>query len=357
MSCYKLLHLSIFLIVGLKFTNSEREHKVHNIVLYPKKYSWCLTTPIQQIVASPGYESVTIDNNVCVGACYSYSIPKTQPAEPGEVIGPYCDSCQPAKIKCYHVNLKADAQNLDGPRTTQKRVQIIVDCACASCDVIRKDDCDISDENTVELPSNLFLNTTTKQDPEEVPELLKMQNGIYNKMKAHDQLKHKKIIDLYRRIEDGGNKVNNESFNELNEILHYKKVKDILNKNDDEEDDEDDSSEEDIIPLPDGAFEERNHYNIVTDPPVIHQTTEKVPEAPSLTPPSHHNHHHHHQLGEVQQVGETVEHLIKGPHGSMVLTPVEKLHIDSDALKNNDEGLVISYEDHHAKKPNHITVN
>lgn len=56
-------------------------------------------------MASPGYEPTTIDNNVCVGACFSYSIPRTQPAEPGELIGPYCDSCQPAETKCYHVNI------------------------------------------------------------------------------------------------------------------------------------------------------------------------------------------------------------------------------------------------------------
>lgn len=76
---------------------------MHNIVLYPDRHSWCQTTAIKQIVASPGYESVTIDNNVCVGACYSYSIPRTQPAEPGELIGPYCDSCQPVGTRCYHV--------------------------------------------------------------------------------------------------------------------------------------------------------------------------------------------------------------------------------------------------------------
>lgn len=78
--------------------------QVHNIVLYPERHSWCQTTAIKQIVASPGYEPTTIDNNVCVGACFSYSIPRTQPAEPGELIGPYCDSCQPAETKCYHVS-------------------------------------------------------------------------------------------------------------------------------------------------------------------------------------------------------------------------------------------------------------
>lgn len=42
-----------------------------------------------------------------------------------------------------------------------------------------------------------------------------------------------------------------------------------------------------------------------------------------------------------------VVHLIQGPRGSLVGSPGEaKLHIDSDALKPNDEGVVIDYENH-----------
>lgn len=78
--------------------------QVHNIVLYPDKQSWCKTTAIKQVVTSPGFKQTTIDNNVCVGACFSYSIPRTQPAEPGELIVPYCDSCQPVTTRCYHVS-------------------------------------------------------------------------------------------------------------------------------------------------------------------------------------------------------------------------------------------------------------
>lgn len=66
-------------------TTAHREHKVHNIVLYPDKHSWCRTTTIKQVISYPGYHSVEIDNNVCVGACFSYSIPHTEPSDPGEV--------------------------------------------------------------------------------------------------------------------------------------------------------------------------------------------------------------------------------------------------------------------------------
>lgn len=66
-------------------TTAHREHKVHNIVLYPDKHSWCLPTAIKQVISYPGCKSVEIDNNVCVGACFSYSIPHTEPSDPGEV--------------------------------------------------------------------------------------------------------------------------------------------------------------------------------------------------------------------------------------------------------------------------------
>ena len=69
--------------------------KVHNIVLYPDKHSWCKTTPIKQVVTWPQCSSQELDNNVCVGACFSYMVPHSEPSAPGDLIRPYCDSCQP----------------------------------------------------------------------------------------------------------------------------------------------------------------------------------------------------------------------------------------------------------------------
>lgn len=74
--------LMLFMVV---LTEAHREHKVHNIVLYPDKHSWCRTTTIKQVISYPGCKSEEIDNNVCVGACFSYSIPHTEPSDPGEV--------------------------------------------------------------------------------------------------------------------------------------------------------------------------------------------------------------------------------------------------------------------------------
>ncbi|KAJ8921225.1 hypothetical protein NQ315_013697 [Exocentrus adspersus] len=190
------------LIIGiLEAVYCEREHKVHNIVLYPEKHSWCQTHQIQQIVASPGYEPVTIENNVCVGACYSYSIPKTEPAEPGELIGPYCDSCQPSEIKCYHVKLHADGKNVEGPKIVQKRVQIIMNCSCQSCNKIRKEDCEITDENTLELPQNLFKNEKNTNEPsiEELPDLLDAPNSNETENVIHDVEKDIKLKNKLKK--------------------------------------------------------------------------------------------------------------------------------------------------------------
>uniref|UniRef100_A0A8D8SNJ9 Neuroblastoma suppressor of tumorigenicity 1 n=1 Tax=Cacopsylla melanoneura TaxID=428564 RepID=A0A8D8SNJ9_9HEMI len=140
-------------------TASHKEHKVHNIVLYPDKHSWCKTTPIKQVITHPGCKSVEIDNNVCVGACFSYSIPKTEPITTGEVV-PYCDSCQPTVVIWKHVVLECPDSDYEEDNVMTKRVEMIDQCACASCKQATSD------------------STTTKtesQDPKsDVPELMSL---------------------------------------------------------------------------------------------------------------------------------------------------------------------------------------
>ncbi|XP_055922050.1 uncharacterized protein LOC129953189 [Eupeodes corollae] len=127
------------IIFGLTFvqilliTQAYREHKVHNIVLYPDKHSWCKTTTIKQVISYPGCTSIEIDNNVCVGACFSYSIPHTEPSDPGEVIVPYCDSCQPSDTTWHQITLQCN-KNDDTPSQLIKHVQIIHNCSCTSCE-------------------------------------------------------------------------------------------------------------------------------------------------------------------------------------------------------------------------------
>uniref|UniRef100_A0A2H8TV44 Neuroblastoma suppressor of tumorigenicity 1 n=1 Tax=Melanaphis sacchari TaxID=742174 RepID=A0A2H8TV44_9HEMI len=110
-------------------TNSTlRQHKVHNIVLYPDKHSWCTSTPIKQVISDVDCDPVEIDNLVCLGACFSYSIPRTVPANNGDEVNSYCDSCQPVNTLWIPVKLKCS----DGSNHT-KRVQLIKECRCSSC--------------------------------------------------------------------------------------------------------------------------------------------------------------------------------------------------------------------------------
>ncbi|XP_065220587.1 uncharacterized protein LOC135845720 isoform X3 [Planococcus citri] len=109
----------------------HREHKIHNIVLYPDKHSWCKTTAIVQVVGHPGCSSVKMDNNVCVGTCFSYIVPRTVPDTPGDVL-PYCDSCQPGHTTWKKVTLECTEGNFKNQNLT-KYVEYIHDCNCGSC--------------------------------------------------------------------------------------------------------------------------------------------------------------------------------------------------------------------------------
>ncbi|RZF36895.1 hypothetical protein LSTR_LSTR004583 [Laodelphax striatellus] len=126
---------AVLLFFAATFVSGNTEHKVHNIVLYPDKHSWCKTTAIEQVIGHPGCEPVTLRNNVCVGACFSYSIPRTLPAAPGDVL-PYCDSCQPSVSALHHVTLKCKkGEGGDGEEseTMNKVVEVITNCSCMTC--------------------------------------------------------------------------------------------------------------------------------------------------------------------------------------------------------------------------------
>ncbi|XP_035776723.1 uncharacterized protein LOC118458410 [Anopheles albimanus] len=113
---------------------ANREHKVHNIVLYPDKQSWCTTRNITQVITEPGCKQVTIDNNVCVGACFSYSIPHTEPSDPGEIIGPYCDSCQPSEVSYKAVKMDCSEHPTMKTPYLEKHIQLIHNCSCTACE-------------------------------------------------------------------------------------------------------------------------------------------------------------------------------------------------------------------------------
>lgn len=43
------------------------------------------------------------------------------------------------------------------PLVLQKRIQVITNCSCQSCDKVRTEDCAINDTNTQELPLHLYV--------------------------------------------------------------------------------------------------------------------------------------------------------------------------------------------------------
>ncbi|KAK9746647.1 DAN domain [Popillia japonica] len=373
----------------------DREHKVHNIVLYPERHSWCQTTPIKQVVALPGYESMTIDNNVCVGACYSYSIPRTQPAEPGELIGPYCDSCQPINTKCYHVNLRADEKNEDGPRMIQKRVQIITNCTCLSCDKIQTSDCEITDEGTAELPADLFAmlygnsslltfnssyddvkellnlpkdrtdinpNTTNMKDEQKLELKMKLVQMLKNLIEVNmAKQENSVLLQLIGILENAKSDVSPKNlislFNSVSdEDVNIVKIKEILLRHFRDRRQPRRSLQRETHRNGDPGDTNRYEQDPGGDPQIppapfrLGMGIQETPTDTNKIPEGIHRSHPHHFVGQVQTVGLDTGHLMKGPHDSLVLVPnvkvEKKLHIESDEVQPNQEGVVIEYENH-----------
>lgn len=191
---------------------AHREHKVHNIVLYPEKHSWCKTTPIKQVVGHPDCGQLEMDNNVCVGACFSYSIPRTEPTAPGEV-APYCDSCQPSTVTWKHITLNCG----EDKEPMMKRVEFIENCSCLTCRHVEPEvSPTVHEVTTVDVPQLLNMmsqpkgNGSSQQPPGAVPhnkhnyklsQLLKLLSGsedLVGLNSAEDKL-HVLITELKER--------------------------------------------------------------------------------------------------------------------------------------------------------------
>ncbi|XP_055857884.1 homeobox protein cut-like isoform X2 [Episyrphus balteatus] len=223
--------LGLMIVQLLLIVQAYREHKVHNIVLYPDKHSWCKTTTIKQVISYPGCTSIEIDNNVCVGACFSYSIPHTEPSDPGEVIVPYCDSCQPSETTWHQITLQCSKNDADTPSQLIKHVQIIHNCSCTSCE---KDSVGIA-----KFPENnedFFLQQSADA---ELLDALQSRRNESNHLennerskKMHSLLNHK-LITLLRNIQANNSEHDKEQlfdlFNVMQEPMKHKvKAKNII---------------------------------------------------------------------------------------------------------------------------------
>ncbi|CAL8143786.1 unnamed protein product [Orchesella dallaii] len=106
-------------------------HKVHNLALYPERHSWCQATPIRQEISHPPEcEPTVIDNVVCLGACFSYSVPRAQDYEP---IAPYCDKCDKTVTSWTVVTLNCTSESNGETYQLPRNVELIQNCSCVDC--------------------------------------------------------------------------------------------------------------------------------------------------------------------------------------------------------------------------------
>ncbi|XP_078729396.1 uncharacterized protein LOC144945060 [Lampetra fluviatilis] len=109
--------------------------------LPPTGPAWCETRNITQIVSHAGCASREIDNRVCLGQCYSYSVPDTLPQTSESLL--HCDSCTPSDTTWDVVTLQcgddysdggdADDDGAEGSPEVTKLVEKILRCECQAC--------------------------------------------------------------------------------------------------------------------------------------------------------------------------------------------------------------------------------
>ncbi|XP_013384443.1 uncharacterized protein LOC106154594 isoform X1 [Lingula anatina] len=129
---YRTKMAAVFLLVMVTtssvFVAGQDAHPpLQSIVFHSESHTWCESRPIQQILTQPGCESQSVENKVCVGQCYSYSVPNTLPSQNAGLLQRH-DVCKPARARWEKVTLQCANGHM-----LPKFVQIIEECACASC--------------------------------------------------------------------------------------------------------------------------------------------------------------------------------------------------------------------------------
>lgn len=108
-----------------------QHHRVHNLVLNPEQHSLCELKHIRQIITHAHCVSKEIENHVCVGTCFSYSVPQTDPETPGDELLDYCDSCQASESSWTTLSL--DCEEYGSAYQVSKTIQMITNCSCSPC--------------------------------------------------------------------------------------------------------------------------------------------------------------------------------------------------------------------------------
>ncbi|XP_063594301.1 uncharacterized protein LOC134771277 [Penaeus indicus] len=110
---------------------NNHHHKVHNLVLNPEQHSLCELKHIRQIVTHAHCTSKEMENYVCVGTCFSYTVPQTEPETPGDELLDYCDSCQASES--HWTTIELDCEEYGNGYTVNKNIQMITNCSCSPC--------------------------------------------------------------------------------------------------------------------------------------------------------------------------------------------------------------------------------
>lgn len=266
-----------------------------------------------------------------------------------------------------------------------------MNCSCISCETVQNKDCELTDQNTAELPTDLFnilhpgVGGGEPVSQEEVPDLIHLPNrnrsGLNtNEVNLTNEQHNEKLIKLLKSMEEqeGDTNIsydkklirellevlernreelsnvdlmqflsvvnlhNSENMqvdlSKLKEFLHvFKKNKHTQNVSLDlvemgaENNEEINRDVEDLAK----KYELPNDYGLEG-----HRSGMTYQKGSHIAAGLEDNtiSSHHHYVGEEQHVGSETGHLISGPHGSLVLTP--------DTLQPNHAGLVLSYENH-----------
>ncbi|XP_071541894.1 uncharacterized protein [Panulirus ornatus] len=111
--------------------HTSRHHRVHNLVLNPEQHSLCELKHIRQIVTHAHCTSKEMENYVCVGTCFSYTVPQTEPETPGDELLDYCDSCQASES--HWTTIQLDCEEYGKWYQVPKNIQMITNCSCSPC--------------------------------------------------------------------------------------------------------------------------------------------------------------------------------------------------------------------------------
>ncbi|XP_057321060.1 uncharacterized protein LOC130664898 isoform X1 [Microplitis mediator] len=303
-------------VLNLTLLQAHREHKVHNIVLYPDKHSWCKTTPIKQVVTWPQCSSQELDNNVCVGACFSYMVPHSEPSAPGDLIRPYCDSCQPLDSVWHTVTLDCKDED-NNPTTMLKKVQIITNCSCSSC----------METSKIKPDYNTLLHTLTDDSIDdnvnhvhETPDLLLNPNLNSSKNVTKDGIEaNERFIQYFKHLKESKklDETNaKELFSKLEDNMNLETLRELIKKY--------------------GQDEHHKHHHQKIDVEENHTESEETeathdPDTDSDADTEDHHHNNHHI----------------GPHHSIVLDSdvKEKIDVEPHYLHPAVAGQEISYHD------------